>query len=204
MNDDSTIQIRNDRLKPLENEAELINKAQQGETGAFKKLFDCYNIKVYNFVLRMVGKPYDAEDIVQEVFIKMYRKLTTLKDSKYFSTWLFSIARNESINFLSRVRAKNFDSLDDESENFSEKLTADEPSRSPEQHSELSELEVKLLFALNELPEKNRTAFVLGVIEGQTYKDVSEILGCSINNVKSLVFRARSSLCQKLSPYLEG
>ncbi|NIV95698.1 sigma-70 family RNA polymerase sigma factor [candidate division KSB1 bacterium] len=193
-------------MKTFSDEHELITQAQHGNTDAFKRLFDQYKLNVYNFVLRMLGEPHDAEDVVQEVFVKMYRKLATLRESRYFSTWLFSIARNESVNFLNRQRKKTMDSIDDENADLADKLISQDSSdvNSPHGRFETSELDELLQSALNELPEINRSAFILGVIEGYSYKDVSKMLGCSINNVKSRVFRARAQLSQRLRPYLQG
>lgn len=191
--------------KTFPNEHELIIQAQQGDSDAFKKLFDTYGTKVYNFVLRMLGKPHDAEDVVQEVFVKMYQKLPSLRETRYFSTWLFSIAKNESINFLNRHRRKNIDSIHDESENLANDLTVADNSESatPQGQAEYSDLQIQLQAALNEIPEINRSAFILGVIEGYSYKEVGKILGCSVTNVKSRVFRARALLSEKLGAYLQ-
>ncbi|MFQ5640893.1 MAG: RNA polymerase sigma factor [bacterium] len=191
------------KKKPLAHEHELIIQAKQGESDAFKKLFEFYSQKVYNFVLRMLGNSHDAEDIVQEVFVKMYRKLPSLRDPDYFSTWLFSVAKNESINFLNRQRRKNMDSIHNESENLAHKLAAkdDMQNPSPQGQSEYSDLEMHLQAALSEIPEINRSAFILGVIQGYSYNEVGKILGCSVSNVKSRVFRARMLLSKKLRPY---
>lgn len=197
---------REGRLKQLTNELELIAQAKQGETDAFRKLFEAYKVPVFNFVLRMIGGVQDAEDVLQEVFVKMYQKLPTLRESQYFSAWLFRVAKNESINYLHKHRRKKVNSIDDYEPGFMEKVMAEtrDAHHNPGREAEQVELEQKLQTALNELPESVRATFILGVIEGQSYKEVAKILNCSINNVKTRVFRARTLLNKKLRSYLQA
>ncbi len=193
-------------MKLVSNEPELVEQAKQGNLKAFQKLFECYQTPVYNFILRMLGRPHDSEDVLQEVFVKMYRKLGTLKEPKFFSSWLFRIAKNETINFVNRYQSKDTDSIDEFEPGVAERLLTDESEAgsNPVEKAEQVELEAMLQSALSELPEEIRASFLLGVIEGYSYKEVSDILGCSIGNVKSRVFRARAFLSQKLRPQFQG
>ncbi len=154
----------------------------------------------------MLGRPHDSEDVLQEVFVKMYRKLRTLKEPKFFSSWLFRIAKNETINFVNRYQSKETDSIDELEPGVAERLLTDESEvgSNPVEKAEQVELEAMLQSALKELPEDIRASFILGVIEGYSYKEVSDMLGCSIGNVKSRVFRARALLSQRLRPQLQG
>ncbi|MCG8608678.1 sigma-70 family RNA polymerase sigma factor [bacterium] len=192
-------------MKLVSNEQELVEQAKQGNLMAFEKLFESYQTPVYNFILRMLGRQQDSEDVLQEVFVKIYQKLGTLREPKYFSSWLFRIAKNESINFATRYRAKDTDSIDELEPALAERFVTDESQSgsNPVEKTEQSELEDLLQAALNELPVNIRASFILGVIEGHSYKEVSKMLGCSIGNVKSRVFRARSLLSQKLQPHFQ-
>ncbi len=193
-------------LKQIKNELELIEKAKQGETDAFQQLFEAYKVPVYNFVLRMIGRVHDAEDILQEVFVKMHQKLPTLRESKYFTAWLFRVAKNETINYLNKHRRKAFDSIENYEQSFVDNVMMAETGEqnNPGDETEQVELEQTLQKALNELPETIRASFILGVIEGYSYKEVATMLDCSINNVKTRVFRARTLLNKKLRPYLQA
>lgn len=152
----------------------------------------------------MNGRQQDAEDILQEVFVKMFQKLPTLREARLFSSWLFRIAKNETINHLRKNRPWMRDSLDDR--DFTEKwrMPEKETHTNPDRKTEQQELEQKMQAALNELPEIVRAAFIMGVMEGYSYKEVAKSLGCSVNNVKTRVFRARTLLSKKLRPYFQA
>lgn len=184
-------------------EAELIELAREGDTPAFRALFERYQLAVYNFIIRSIGQAQDAEDITQEVFIKVYRKLPTLRDAGAFSAWLFATARHESINHLRKMGRRKTSSLDEvEQHKLKPASWHDEAKLSdPEQHAADTDMQALVQDALDTLPEINRSAFILGVLEGRSYREVAGILGCSEGNVKLRVFRARLILSEKLKPY---
>ncbi len=190
-------------MQKCANEQELIARVKSGDIAAFRTLFEAYHVPVYGFVLRFLGSAHDAEDVTQEVFVKAYRRIKSLRDARYFSSWLFRIAKNQALNFMERQRTKQVDSLETERERVERSSLKEDPNSSPQDRVEMAELEDLLQAALNELPETLRSAFVLGVIEGHSYKEVAEILKCSVGNVKARVFRARSLLTSKLKPELD-
>lgn len=196
-------QSRETRLTHVEEEPTLVEKASSGDTASFHKLFEHYQQPVFNFITRIVGRPDDAEDITQEVFVRIYRKLPSLREPKAFSTWLFTTARNESINHLRRKGRQQHSSLEAMQENVVniKPLNKNPDKHNPERIATESEMHSIVQQALNAIPEINRSAFVLGVLEGYSYKEVAETLGCSVTNVKLRVFRARALLSQKLRPY---
>jgi len=191
-------------LQKCANERELIAQVKCGNVSAFRKLFDAYHVPVYGFVLRFLGSAHDAEDVTQEVFVKAYRKIKSLRDARYFSSWLFRIAKNQALNYMERQRNKQVDSLEGDRERVERTSLNSDPVHSPQDRVEMAELEGLLQSALNDLPETLRSAFVLGVIEGYSYKEVAEMLKCSVGNVKARVFRARSLLTSKLKPDIDG
>ena len=192
------------RLKPAAPDYALIEQARQRQPEAFRKLFEIYKTPVYNFVARMIGQPQDAEDVVQEVFVKLYYKLATLRELRYFTTWLFSIAKHEAFNYTRRHRKRKWQSLADSEMMEDQEVTVPVHEHDPEREIENRELDDMLQTALNAVPEVNRAAFILGVLEEYSYKEVAEMLGCSENNVKSRVFRARAIMSEKLGPYLKA
>jgi len=192
-------------LKPTALDAALFERARAQEPAAFRKLFELYKTPVYNFVARMIGRREDAEDVVQEVFVKLYHKLGTLREPKYFTTWLFSIAKNEAINYTRKHRRKQVQSLEasvsapfEANDSSAEKIAYD-----AEQSVTDREMDELLQGALATVPEVNRAAFILGVLEEYSYKEVAEMLGCTENNVKSRVFRARAVISAQLRSYVK-
>lgn len=180
-----------------ENQEQLIASAAGGDDEAFQKLFEAYQTPIYNFIFRMLGCVEDAADATQEVFVKMYRRLTSLRNPKFFSTWLFSIAKNEAITMARRKKRKNQSSLDDDQNgSLSETLVTDEAA--PDRQLMQNEFETEFQRILLELPEIYRMAFVLGVIEGHCYEEVAQIMNCTVGNVKSRVFRARQQISARL------
>lgn len=148
----------------------------------------------------MLGNPQDAEDVLQEVFLKIYRKLPTLREDHAFSEWLFSAAKNEALNHLRKH--KQLDSLDRLAEdNMDQSVIHPQPHDNPELVTARTEMQVIVQRALAEIPEAQRAAFVLGVLDGYSYKEVATMLDCSVNNVKLRVFRARAAISEKLRPY---
>ena len=182
-------------MKLLQNEEHIIRAALDGDEGAFKELFLAYQKPVYNFVYRMLGNVHDAADVTQEVFIKMYRHFSTLKKPAYFSTWLFSIAKNEAISALRR-QSKRQQQLD--RSDIHQKADHVRAPGDPDQQILSSEFETLFQKILSEIPEIYRVAFILGVLEEQPYEDVAKILKCTVGNIKSRVFRARMMLCKKM------
>lgn len=192
-------------MQKCPNEHELIGLVRQGDKSAFKELFEAYQLPVYNFLLRMLGAAHDAEDVTQEVFVKVYRKVASLNDVTHFSSWLFRIAKNEALNFAQRRRPRNTDSFQDDPDRLDRQLASENPEAQPSPHKQVEsdELQTLLQTALDELPETMRITFVLGVLEGYSYREVAEVMRCSVGNVKARVFRARSLLSQQLRPLLD-
>jgi RNA polymerase sigma-70 factor (ECF subfamily) len=191
-------------LKTAAPDYALIEQARQRQPEAFRKLFEIYKTPVYNFVARMIGQAQDAEDVVQEVFVKLYHKLGTLRETRYFTTWLFSIAKHEAFNYTRRHRKRKWQSLAGAEMMDEQEVTVPVHEHDPERETATRELDDLLQAALNAVPEVNRAAFILGVLEEYSYKEVAEMLGCSENNVKSRVFRARAIMSEKLGPYLKA
>jgi RNA polymerase sigma-70 factor (ECF subfamily) len=146
---------------------------------AFKTLVETYQEKLYWHIRRFVFNHEDANDIIQNTFIKAWKGLDNFRAEAKIYTWLYRIATNESITFINSRKKRAIDALEDE-EGFShaEHLSADE-------YFDGSAAEVKLFQALETLPEKQRAVFQLRYFEEMKYEDISEVLGTSVGGLKA-------------------
>lgn len=178
-----------------------VHKALSGDARAFEWLIKKYQKRIYFTVLQMVMNHEDADDILQETFIKVYTKLDTYDDDYPFYPWLYRIAINTALNHQkkkSRLRALSLDDLDNN--NHQSDL-----AESPQQvdHMQGSELVNKLKEALQKIPVEQKTVFILRVKEGLSYQEISDTLEISIGTVMSRLSRARDKLRSLLQHYLE-
>lgn len=173
-------------------DARLVSAAQEGDREAFARLFEKYRGPAYNIAYRFLGRREDALDSVQEAFGKAFAAVNSFRGGASFKTWFFRIVTNCSLD-LRRSRAiRRAASLDADD-------APDPPSRrsegaTPLKVAERNELKRQIDAALEEIPETNRTAFVLFAIEGVSYKDIADILNISIGTVMSRIFYARQKL----------
>lgn len=186
-------------------DATLMLRVRQGDTAAFAELVDKYKQPVLNLVFRMVHDATEAEDLAQNVFVQVYKSAHRYEVSSKFSTWLFTIARNLSLNEIRRRGRHPAESLDaphPEQEDQPLHQVEDKRTASPPENLIQGELVKKLEEALAELPENQRTAILLCRQEELSYEDIAEVLGCSLSATKSLIHRGRETLKQRLKPYL--
>ena len=192
-------------VNPIDPDAALMLRVKQGDRAAFEELVDKYKQPVMNLVYRTLHDATEAEDLTQHVFLQVFKSAHRYQISAKFSTWLFTIARNLSLNEIRRRSRHPADSLD---EHFGEE--DDQPMRQPADpkifpapeallHQELQD---KIEAVLADLPENQRTAIQLCREGDLSYDDIAEILGCSLSATKSIIHRAREVLKQRLKPYL--
>ena len=183
---------------------QLVERARLGDKRAFDLLVEKYHRRLLRLLSRMVRDPEEVEDIAQETFIKAYRALPNFRGDAAFYTWLYRIGVNTAKNYLAtRKKAMptiSDQALDDDDEP-DERLVAQDIS-TPE--SELLSKQVAL--AVNQvveaLPEELRTAITLREMEGLSYEEIAELMGCPIGTVRSRIFRAREAIAAKLRPIL--
>jgi RNA polymerase sigma-70 factor (ECF subfamily) len=180
----------------------LVGQAQRGDRAAVQAIYDFYAPRIYNFLLGMLGSREEAEDVTQQTFLIVIRQLGTLRDANQLEPWIYRIARNEVYQKFRRqkvIRQEDDPPGNDEGSRsgVEQRLHAD-----PERLLLSQELRVALRSALRGLPARLREAFVLGVIQGMSYKDVSLISGRSVLAVKTDVYRARLALKEDLKKYL--
>jgi RNA polymerase sigma-70 factor, ECF subfamily len=178
----------------------LIQEARAGDREAMKGIYELFAPRVYNFLFRLSGSRLEAEDGTQQTFLTVLQQLQSLRDADQLESWIFRIARNE---IYQKFRRKKAESLDDKSVDLEAgKLEEEKPQANPEKMFLNSELRERLQSALERLPIKLREAFILGVIQGLAYQEVSAIVGRSLLSVKTDIYRARLQLKEDLGRYV--
>ena len=170
--------------------AELIEKACSGDLVAYQEFIRLYSARVHAIAFQMVGNSIDAQDIAQEVFIKLHRSLRTYKPRFTFTTWLYRLTVNRSIDYLRRhSRHKNI-SL----ENFKDESLLEDRAPSPDRSLELNELKGAIQKISEGLTWKQRKVFVLRELQGFSTDEVAEILKCRVSTVRVHLSKARTHI----------
>lgn len=179
----------------IEDEKLIIEEAAKGNQSAFSKLFSIYKVMVYRIVYRFLGSSDDTDDAVQQVFIELYKSLPGFEAKSKFTTWLYRIAVNVSIQFL-RKRKFSDKQVEIDPEEFEGTGLADKTE------FERKETRKTIKQALETINLKKRTVVVLHDIEGRTMEEISEIIGIPLGTVKSRLFHGREDLKKKLEKVL--
>lgn len=177
----------------------MINKVRKGEQDAFRELVNLYKRQVYAICLRMVHLPQEAEDLAQETFLRAYSNIDSYDQDKKFSTWLFRIATNLSIDYLRKRRPSVYldaEVVGTEGVTLQSQLAADELS--PDEEAVKTEEKHTLYLAIGELPLKYRTAIILKYVEDLSLNEISEILELPVATVKTHIHRGREALRKRL------
>ncbi len=170
---------------------------------AFERLVELHQHAVVGTVAKMLGDFSDAEDVAQQVFVRIWKSAPRYTPSAKFTTWMFTITRNLVFNEIRRRQRKPAVSLEEREIDFHLQPPQDEKLR-PDEEAIHQELEVAINAAIQELPEKQRIAVILRRYEELPYEEIGEILGLSLGAVKSLLFRARGQLKDSLQKYLDA
>ena len=174
-------------------EAELIEKAKLGDAQAFQALYEKHKRRVYSLCLRMTSNTAEAEDLTQEAFLQLYRKIATFRGESAFSTWLHRLSVNV---VLMHLRKKNLPvvSLEETTQGSGEDDTQKKDFGAEDIALAGSIDRLQLQKAVDDLPPGYRTIFVLHDVEGYEHNEIAEIVGCSIGNSKSQLHKARMKL----------
>ena len=193
--------------EPSPNEAERdvlwMRRVAKGDMKAFEQLVEAHQARVVGTVAKMLGDASDAEDIAQQVFIRVWKSAGRYQPTAQFTTWLFKITRNLVFNELRRRKRHPAQALDhEEAEHHFQ--AADTSSLSPDASLLDAEMQEAIQTAIDSLPETQRMAIVLRRYEDMPYEEIGAVLKLSVPAVKSVLFRARAELKEKLRKYLEA
>jgi RNA polymerase sigma-70 factor (ECF subfamily) len=180
---------------------ELMARIGAGDHSAFRTLVERHQNAVMGTVAKMLGSPNDAEDISQQVFLRIWRNAKRYRPDAKFTTYLFTITRNLVFN-ETRRRGRKKEVSSEEREENSQHMIADSPDRRPDAELLQAELRQAVDTAIAALPETQRMAVVLRRYDQLSYEEIAEVLQLSVSAVKSLLFRARGTLRESLAGYL--
>lgn len=183
---------------------QLVERVQRGDKRAFDLLVMKYERRLARLLSRFVRDPHEVEDIAQEAFIKAYRALPTFRGDAAFYTWLYRIGINTAKNYLMARgrRAPTTTDFDiEEAEGF-EDASGLQDLNTPENELLSKEVARVVNDAMAALPEDLRTAISLREMEGLSYEEIAETMGCPIGTVRSRIFRAREAIAARLRPIL--
>ena len=188
---------------PEVKEEVLVQRAQKGDIDAFDELMRRHQGKIYALTYNMTGNKQDAEDLVQEVFLKGFKVIDRFKGKSSFYTWIYRIAVNRAINFVKRRRNRMALSLNnvDHGVETDEAYVELSSRESPFRDATLSELQEKLNAALQTLSEKHRAVVIMHDIQGIPHDEIGKVMGCSPGTIRSRLFYARQQLQAELAEY---
>ena len=183
---------------------QLVQRAQRGDLRAFDLLVLKYQGRIVALVSRYIADAGEVEDVTQEAFIKAYRALSKFRGDSAFYTWLYRIAANAAKNHLvAKGRRPGADATIEDAEVFDDGGLVSEAS-SPEAMAMGDELAAVVEQALQSLPEELRAALTLRELEGLSYDDIAEVLGCPVGTVRSRIFRAREAIDEQVRQQISG
>ncbi|WP_454721935.1 MULTISPECIES: RNA polymerase sigma factor RpoE [Cupriavidus] len=182
----------------------LVERVQKGDKRAFELLVAKYHRKIIRLISRLVRDSAEVEDVAQDAFIKAYRALPQFRGESAFYTWLYRIAVNTAKNYLA-TQGRRPEAISDIDAEEAETFADGEQLRdinTPESMLHTRQVAETVNRAMEALPEELRTAITLREIEGLSYEEISEAMGCPIGTVRSRIFRAREAIAEKLRPLL--
>ncbi|HKV70950.1 MAG TPA: sigma-70 family RNA polymerase sigma factor [Gemmatimonadales bacterium] len=197
--------IEREKLHELD-DGHVVSRHLAGDPQAFGTLVDRYQIRLLNFVNRTIGDRERAEDLVQEVFIRVFRHIHRFDQTKKFSTWIYTIASNLAKNEL-RNRSRNplvlFQTIKKNWDADHRPLQFEDTTARPDDLYRKRYLKDAVDSCVKELPEHHRAVFVLRELEGRSYQEIAEITGCNLGTVKSRLNRARNTFAHLIGPQLD-
>jgi RNA polymerase sigma-70 factor (ECF subfamily) len=182
---------------------ELISGIKNKNKQVFKDFVEQYQKLVLNICYKFVNNSDDANDVAQEVFIEAYRSIDKFREDSKISTWLYRISVNKSLNFL---RDNKKTKITDSYSGDVQKISADslQTNTSPETNFINQERKEIIDKAINSLPDRQKTAFILQKKEDLSHEEISQVLGISVKAVESLIIRAKQNLQKKLISYYKS
>ena len=179
-------------------------RVKLGDTDALRALIEAHQHRIIGTVAKMLGDDSDAEDIAQQVFIRVWKSAARYEPTAKFTTWLFKITRNLVFNELRRRKRHPAQSLDAPNSDDRPMQAPDHTVKAPDTALLDDEMQAAIQRAIDELPETQRMAVILRRYEDVSYEEIGEVLDLSVPAVKSVLFRARTELREKLKRYLDA
>lgn len=183
----------------------LVQRVQKGDKRAFDLLVTRYQHRIISVIGRYVHDWADAQDVAQDTFIRAYRALGNFRGDSQFYTWLYKIAVNTAKNWLvSQGRRPPTDDVDATDAVQYDGGTRLRDTDTPEHELMRREIEQTVSATVEALPDELRMAITLREVDGLSYEEIAETMGCPIGTVRSRIFRARDAIDQKLRPLLDN
>ncbi len=189
-------------------DVDLMLAVQAGDDAAFSVLVERHKSAVVNLTYRYLGNFADAEDLAQEVFLKVYGARARYRPEAKFTTWMYRIAVNTSLNEVrnrkNRPTFRAASLVDAGQDEETAAAVADERAAAPAVEVERRELNERVRAAVDQLPERQRMALLLNKFHGLSYEELASTFDLTIQAIKSLLTRARENVRQQIAPYVEG
>jgi RNA polymerase sigma-70 factor (ECF subfamily) len=187
-----------------EQDGDAVALALSGDSDAFRVLVERHSRNVFRLAFRMTGNEQDAEDVVQETFLRGYKQLARYESRSSFATWLFRIASNYSLDLI-RARKRHQEhrevaAKEDSDLDVMQSIPANSPT--PDRLAFSGEVQTRITAALDELSPQERTAFILRHFEGLSIEQIGASLGTGTNATKHSIFRAVQKLRRSLEPFV--
>lgn len=190
-----------ERLMPVDSDEALVERAKNGDFAAFESLFQRHRDLVYRFAYQMAPRRDDAEDMVQEVFVRAYQNIHRYRDEAKFTTWILRIATNLGTD-RARMHTRRHNLEQQEASGALTWMTMGSDTEDPIQNLEQERMKTLLRDAIASLPEHHRNAIMFRDIQEMEYQDIADFFNCSIGGAKLRVLRARRALRDRLAPVL--
>ncbi len=200
----TTVDLPGGQLRAM-GDGQLVEAHLAGTTRAFDVIVERYQVRLLNFVYRIVGDRERSEDLIQEAFVRVHRHLARFDRSKKFSTWIYTIASNLAKNEL-RNRARSplvlFTTLAPQWDDDERPLEFEDVNAQPDEAFHQRYLREAVEASMAKLPANHRDVFVLRELEGRSYKEIAELTKCNLGTVKSRLSRARNAFSELIEPSL--
>jgi RNA polymerase sigma-70 factor (ECF subfamily) len=186
-------------------ENELIHKAQEGNIWAFEQLIHKYDRQVLALAYQLLGNTQDAEDVYQDVFMKIFQKIDKFRFESDFFTWLYRIVVNTAISYRKKRNRQLHSTLEEMSEvKGGWHRIPENKDPNPDTLTLSNEIKEKVDTAMEQLPLMQRTVFVLRFFQDFKIRDIAEITGCSVGTVKNYIFRSTQKMRYELASYMKA
>jgi RNA polymerase sigma-70 factor, ECF subfamily len=179
-----------------------IERIRGGDTAAFREIVDRYSRSVFRLAYRLTGNEFDAEDVVQETFLRAFKQLDSYESRSSFSTWMYRIAVNYSLDLIRARKRHASRSTAPEEEDLLDNVSSPDPGQERIYYS--AQVRERLDYALGLLSDQERAAFLLRHYEGQSIEEIGAILNIGVSATKNSIFRAVRKVREALEPVMSS